>query len=285
VTVLGAAVLAAVAVAFLALFFSHLLSQRPTSESVRLFAEDHGIGDSATALELSWRYFDRARRYRFLCSFAGFLVGIVAARWWAITWLPGWFVGVIGAELFRLRPNRRGPQTASLRLRSAERYAPPRLVWHSRILAACCAAMAVAVVFVPWRAPIHATVASAVAACAVLLLTEVCQHAIAARTRPALPPELEDADDAIRRVGAKAVGYAGAGIVALLAAVCVGATVPAAFSPYVGWHEWGDLGRDLLVLWAIALAVEEHRVFWPNAKRMRRYGTTIRQSMGRTPAP
>jgi hypothetical protein len=283
-TLLGALVLAAVLVLGASYLFATLHWQRPTSDSTQFFAEDHGIGDSEPARELSWRYLYRARRYRFFCSFAGLLVGVVAARWWAILWLPGWFAGVIATELFRLRRDQYGPRTASLQRRSAERYAPRRLVWHTRILAMCCVGIGVAAPFLPWRSSVREVVASAAAACAVLVLAEVCQHAIAARTRPALPPEIEDADDAIRRVGAKAVGYAAAGIVALLAALCLGAASPAASSAYIGWHDWGDLVRDVLIVWAIALAFEEHRVLWPSEKS-RQERNTIRQSMGRTPAP
>jgi hypothetical protein len=240
------------------------------SGEAELFALEHGIARTPDGLELCRRYLSRARQFRFTCSFAGFLAGIVLGHW-AITWLPGWFVGVIATELFRLRPRRRsGPQrTASLERRSASRYVPSRLAWHARILAVAIVAATIAALLVPWRSDRTPLILLAIGAVVILGAAEACQHAIAARTRPALASALEEADDVIRHVGAKAVGFAASGaLAALLGLTCLvgfrGAGVPAHLSgsmTVVGF---------LALLWALGLGVEEHRFFWPKAPSGRR---------------
>jgi hypothetical protein len=285
VTVIGVLVLAVVLGCCVLFVSSWAKDQRPTTEAAYWFAQDHEIGSSDDAIELSWRYLDRARRYRFLGFYAGLLVGIATVSpWLLISWLPGWFVGVIASEFFRLRPSRRGPRTASLRRRSAERYRSPGVIWQTRALAALCVLLAATDALVPWRTSLHVSVIAAAGACAVLAVTEVCEHAIAARTRPALPAHLEGADDAIRRVGAKAVGFAGCGVGVLLFTVCLNVTASPHAPSYGRWHNVLGIADLALIAWAISLAVEEHRVFWPKIPRERRR-RLIKGVSRRTPIP
>jgi len=239
------------------------------SDQAELFAIDHGISPTAEGLELCRRYLSRARQFRFVFSFAGLLVGIVfVPRWLAISWVPGWFVGVIATELFRLRAsNRRSPQrTASLEPRNVSRYVAPRLAWHARILAGATILVTVTAIFLPWHSGRLSLVALSVGTVAVLATAEACQHAVAARTRPALPPALEEADDGIRQIGAKAVGYAASGALAVLFGfACMlgfrGTGAPAHLSgtmTAVGY---------MALVWALALGVVEHNFFWPRALR------------------
>ncbi|MGH9170202.1 MAG: hypothetical protein ACRD0Z_04950 [Acidimicrobiales bacterium] len=277
VAIVGAAVLVCVLTA--------LLKQRPSPRTAALFAQAHSIGASPAAVELAWRYLDRARRYRFFSAWAGLLLGVVVGHWWWLIGAPaGWFAGVLLAELFRLRRGGTGPKTASLTPRLARKYMPKRLAWHTRALLAALLIMAACCPLLPWHPPIHLTEVTVMVACGVWVLAEACQRAIAARTRPALPPDLEAADDAIRRVGAMAIGFASSGILALLTAlalaftfayqtartVVVGGRVRVyASHPYAGWHTFGELGRVALIVWALALVVAQHQVFWPPVVRSR----------------
>lgn len=263
-----ACLLAVAAAAFVAVAVERVGAiGRPATE---LFAAEHGVAPTPEGLELCRRYLSRARQFRFIGSFAGLLLGIVLTQTVGInliTIVPGWFVGVIAAELFRLRARNRSSaqRTASLELRTASRYVPRRLAWHSRALAAATVAVAIAGLVMPWPSEHTALLAWSISSVAIFGIAELSQRAIAARTRPALPPAIEQADDTIRRVGAMAVGYAASATLAVLfGLVCIAGrgsgTAPANLS---GTMTVVGLGA---ILWGIALAVVEHRFFWPTVR-------------------
>lgn len=255
-------------------------------EEARAFAGMHGIDATAEGIELCRRYLSRARRFRFLFSLAGLLASAIIERYGIslLTVVPAWFVGVMATELFRLRrPGRAGPaaRTASLARRSPRRYVPPALAWHSRIAAAATVVLATTALLLPWHGSAAVLLVLGGAALAVLATAEGCQHAVAARTRPALPPALERADDAIRKVGAQAVGYAASGGLSAIFGICclsvfriarrpafvhgMRSLVSHGPPPYVG-GTFAALGLILLG-WAVTLGVTEHRFFWPRLPR------------------
>jgi hypothetical protein len=242
---------------------------RPTAEEAESFAALHGIPPTIDGVELGRRYLSRSRRYRLLGALTGALLGASLGPGWVVLALPGWFGGVLAAELFRLGPRRKArttARTASLLPRTAGRYTPARLARHSRVLAAACVAVSVAVVLLGEGAVIPAVVVAAVGV-VTLALAEACQRAVAARARPALPPDLEAADEAIRRLGATSIGYAASGVLSLLIALMLIFT----------WHRLGLLGPLLSLLpfgWAFALGAEERRAFEPMTRGSRRRPAT-----------
>lgn len=257
------------------------LRAAPAGEALA-FAREHGVPTSAAGIELSRRYLSRARQFRFLCSVAGLLVGAVIGRWWIVSWVPGWFVGVIATEVFRLgraAPTTGASRTASLAPRTTGTYRPRSLARYDRAVAVVAVGLAIGGCYLPWPADDGALVFLAVLVALACGLTELAAWAIAARRRPGLTGDLLEADDAIRRVGATAVAYAGAGLLTLLlffviwvafpdhyVVVSPGATgrtivnAPAPDSPLQVWMRVGGLG---LLAWAGVLGATEHRFFWP----------------------
>jgi hypothetical protein len=259
-----------------------------TGEEACAFARLHGVVETPEGTELCRRYLSRARRFRFVFSVAGLLAGVVLERGGIslLTIVPGWFVGVIATELFRLRrPGRAGGvRTASLAPRSPQRYVRPWLAWHPRVAALATMVLAATALALPWHGSPEILCALGGTALGVLVLAESCQRAIAARVRPALPPTLEHTDDAIRRIGAEAVGYAASGgLTAVFGISCLTAfrmaTRPVLVHTVGGWQllpgqasppyldgTFAVLGLAMLV-WAVSLGITEHRFFWPKLPR------------------
>jgi len=292
--VISSVVLVGLLVLLTILVGMHLVDRvrNATDEEACAFARLHGVLETPDGTELCRRYLTRARRFRFVFSVAGLLAGVALERGGIslLTIVPGWFVGVIATELFRLRrPGRAAAvRTASLAVRSPQRYVPPWLAWHSRVAASATVVLAATALALPWHGSPEILCALGGAALGVLTLAESCQRAVAARVRPALPPTIERADDAIRRIGAGAVGYAASGGLTALFGICCltafRAATPPAFvqtvsggrllvehgSPPLLDGTFAVLGLAMLV-WAVTLGVTEHRVFWPKLSRNGRW--------------
>ena len=97
-----------------------------------------------------------------------------------------------------------------------------------------------------------------------LVVGELCQRGIAIRPRPALGADLLAADEAIRTVAARSVGYGMAGLEALLIG-SQGLLLEQA-PPYVATTQacmlFGLVGFGL-ILWAAALALNARRQMQP----------------------
>jgi hypothetical protein len=244
--------------------------REPSPYETGLFAGAHGMPDRPETAVLAQRYLGRARRYRFVGSAAGAMLGFALVidlhqSLDIFFVLAGWLAGIVACELFRLR--RRsweptdGSRTASIEPRSAVRYAGPRLVLHTRVAGLLCVACAVlgaagARSGLSWDHPGAGArfLVEGGFAVVVLVVVEASQRAVASRSRPALPPHVLKADDAIRRVGAQSLGYGGSGLlVMVLATEVVGLGQP--------------IASFLLWVWAMALAVTERQLFWPPVRR------------------
>ncbi|MHB8244667.1 MAG: hypothetical protein ACYDGN_04805 [Acidimicrobiales bacterium] len=242
--------------------------------AAEVFASEHGVPATPEGLELCRRYLSRSRQFRFAGSFAGLLLGQMLVYGISVEWvtiIPGWFLGVVAAELFRLRSKNRSNtlRTASLQPRSAARYVPWRLAWHFRALAVACLFGAISGLFMPWATDRTRLIGWGIAAIVVAAASEVCQRAVAGRTRPALPPVLERADDAIRRVGAMAVGYAGSAALAItFAELCLAVRGNGTAPPYFGGSV--TLLAVAAIVWAAVLGWTEHRFFWPQVPKEQR---------------
>ncbi|HUZ20014.1 MAG TPA: hypothetical protein VMU75_05520 [Acidimicrobiales bacterium] len=169
--------------------------------------------------------------------------------------LAGWFVGVLRCESYNLRPHLRGPRLASLEPRPPERYAPRRLVVHARVVAAVSCAVAGLDALLPGPHA-HLALVAGVGAGAVLAVVagEACHHGIARRRRPALGDDLIAADEAIRRLAARSVGYGSGGLAAMLVAFQLAASAAGAggTSPMRPALQLVALG---VFAWALVLAV------------------------------
>ena len=165
--------------------------------------------------ELVERFIERSRRYRRGGAWAGIVLAVLVAViaeaeghpllgergvdlgvLFAIG-LGGSVAGSVAAEAFRFRAPR-GPRTASLEVRDLARYDDP--VTARRERAVGCVAVVAAVCGVAIGSP---TVALWLVPIALLaLLGRWATRRIALRARPALSPDLQQADDQVRLLAA-----------------------------------------------------------------------------------
>jgi hypothetical protein len=240
------------------------------------FCEEHRVPPTDASLRLVARYLGRALRYRTCWVWIGAALSVVVSLAWTrpahlsfglasfpptsdvpLMALAGWFLGVLRCEAYNLRPRLLGPRLASLEPRSPERYAPRRLAVHARAMTgASCATVALDAFLPGPRAHLALVVAVAVAAVVVAIAGEGCQRAIARRRRPALSDDLVAADEAIRRLAARSVGYGTGGLVALLVAFQLAAlATPVGGAPTSEARMALELVALLLFVWALVLAI------------------------------
>jgi hypothetical protein len=154
------------------------------------------------------RFISRSRRFRLIGGLVGIAISMVitatrtdASGSVTIGLLPalaGAVAGSILAEAFRIRAAR-GPRTASLGIRHDIDYSDPTADLRERIIAATTAAVTVAAVAQEnWGA-----VGLFGAIIAAGLLRRWAQHRVAMRGRPALEPDLAEADDQVRRMAVR----------------------------------------------------------------------------------
>lgn len=262
---------------------------RSSSTELLAFCGAHGVPATPDCLRLVERYLGRSVRYQagwtwigIACSIActvSFLhpgptltIGLASyppTSDLLLMALGGWFVGLVRCETYRLRRTPTTPRAASLVTRSVEDYAPRRLVVHTRVIALVSLLLVLLDALLPGPR-LHLATVIGLGGCslAVLLLAESCGRAIALRARPALAPDLLAADDAIRTVAARSLGYGASGLVSLLAgsqAWLVASAPPYVATPPVRMA-LGALGAALL-LWALALALAARRELRPSGPR------------------
>lgn len=149
------------------------------------------------------RFISRSRRFRLVGGLVGIGISLLvtatrseASGSFTIGLLPalaGAVAGSIVAEAFRFRPVR-GPRTASLGIRQDIDYPDPTADVRERIVAVIAAVIAVAAVAQgTWGA-----VGLFVVILGTGLLRRWAQHRVALRGRPALEPDLAQADDQVR---------------------------------------------------------------------------------------
>ena len=200
------------------------------------FCAVHGVPVTKDSLRLVDRYLGRSARFRSGWTWIGIALWAVLSFTWGSTagrtvgvvaypptsdiflmGLAAWFVGLVRCETYNLRPRFRGPREASLMPRSVERYAPRRLLVHNRIGVVVSWSLVVLDLLLPGpREHFNLVVVLACLSLLVVVVGEVCQCGIAMRPRPALDVDLLAADEAIRTVAARSVGYGTAGLEALL---------------------------------------------------------------------
>jgi hypothetical protein len=256
-------------------------------------------GGSARVDQLFAAYLSRARRYRTSWSVVGWISGLVLAFGFALEsgaaasadpvalmvlmGFSGYLLGAIVAELHHLRRSRHGARTASLTPRSLRDYMGARQRWFLRCLALL--ALALGVVGIGVQATTSDTyeqvpggprilvqqaetfwislVVLAVVATTVWVVIELAQRAIVERPRPALPDDLAEADDAIRRASLSTVALGGSGLVALIA--CVESGTVARNTAGAG-SMLCTIAVFVLFGLAIQLMFRTRRVAWPERK-------------------
>lgn len=230
-------------------------------------------GDGPTDRLLA-AWLGRARRWRTVggvtAAFAASLLSLTSRN--AVTIGIGWgrpwhdpllvgllasFAGAIGAELHRLRHPSTGTRTASITPREPGRYAPyspparrGTLIGLAvvTIVAGTVVALAPGTSVIPWPG-------YALAALAVLAAARAMQRVIALRGRPALPDNLQAADDLVRRLAITSIDTASAGIALLLVAWQVSDVLDAAWPDAPGP---ADVAIGLALIAALVVAV----VWW-----------------------
>lgn len=248
------------------------------------FCAVHGVPVTDSSLRLVDRYLGRSARFRSGWTWIGIALWAVLSFAWGPTagrtvgfaaypptsnillmGLAGWFIGLVRCETYNLRPLLHGPREASLMPRPVERYAPRRLLIHNRTgVVVSWLVVALDLVLPGPREHFGAVVAFAALSVVTLVVGELCQRGIAVRARPALGADLLAADEAIRTVAARSVGYGTAGLEALLVglqsrllaqAPPAVATTPVRTS--LGWVGFA------LIIWAAALALNARRQMQP----------------------
>jgi hypothetical protein len=256
-------------------------------------------GGSARVDRLFATYLARARRYRTSWSVVAWLSGIVLALGLTtggysgggpdptplvLLGFSGYLLGAIAGELHHLRRPKHGSRTASLTPRRLRDFMSTRERWFVRVLAFLVFALAAVGVAIQATAsgsygppdpngrrdllePVHEVwlpllVLAAIAA-VVWLVIELAQRAIVERPRPALPDDLAEGDDVIRRASLSTVSLGGSGLVALIA------SAEAAFLARNVRNQGALLCLvAVLVLFglAIGLMFRTRRVVWPQRK-------------------
>lgn len=186
-----------------------------------------GASSTSDASDLLAAYLTRSNWFRRLGAVAGFVmavqIGIVfhgevgistgtLSLFADVLAMPmlGSLAGVILAETYNIRRRYRGPRIADLTDRSG-RYRRPRAATEFR------SAVAIAAVVSLLALGATSSAASLLAVIVVVALAvEVTQRFLERRARPALSPELSDADDAIRRMAALRLDRSGLGIAVLV---------------------------------------------------------------------
>lgn len=173
-----------------------------------------GVGARGAAQEVVARFVERSRRFRRTGAFVGFIaaatvwlvhqvatepesqtVGLAAV---AAVGLVGSLGGTVAAEAFRLRRHRDGTRTASLRPRDDSLAEDGVTTVRERIVGVVAlAGVGLAVAF-------GSLLGGALAGMSLLLLAvrRWAQQRIVTRARPALPPDLVHADQAVRKLAA-----------------------------------------------------------------------------------
>ena len=248
------------------------------------FCAVHGVPVTGDSLRLVDRYLGRSARFRSGWTWIGIALWAVLSFPWGPTagrtvglvgypptsdiflmGLAAWFVGLVRCETYNLRPRLHGPREASLMPRQVERYAPRRLLIHNRVGVVVSWSLVILDLLLPGpREHFDVVVVFAGVSLLALVVGELCQRGIAMRPRPALGADLLAADEAIRTVAARSVGYGMAGLEALLIG-SQGLLLEQA-PPYVATTQArmliGLVGFGL-ILWAAALALNARRQIQP----------------------
>lgn len=204
--------------------------------------------DAARVLLGRWR--DRARRWRAIATLpavvASVVVSIAATGQLTIglvdtvgrqpVWSDPLVVGLLalafgafGAELHHLRPTTDEPRSASLVPREVVAVRRPGALRRRALLGVLAGLVILGHGVAVWREVIPAGVPwAAIVAAGVLAAAAGVERRIAARPRPTLPPDLAQADAAVRRVAARSVDDAAAGASILL----------------LGWAGLGTIGAQ-----------------------------------------
>jgi hypothetical protein len=261
------------------------------------FCAVHGVPVTDSSLRLVDRYLGRSARFRSGWTWIGIALWAVLSFAWGPTagrtvglaaypptsniflmGLAAWFVGLVRCETYNLRPHVHGPREASLMPRPVERYAPRRLLIHNRIaVAVSWLVVALDLVLPGPREHFDVVVVFAALSVVALVVGELCQRGIAVRARPALGADLLAADEAIRTVAARSVGYGTAGLEALLVGLqsWLLAQAPPAVATTPVRTLLGSVGFALII-WAAALALNARRQMQPwrdrSASRLQQHG-------------
>lgn len=191
--------------------------------------------DAARVLLGRWR--DRARRWRAVATFpavvASVVISVVATGQltfglvdtvgrqpvWSDPLVVGLLAlacGAFGAELHHLRPAADQPRSASLVPREVVAVRRPGAGRRRAVLAALVAAAIVGHGAAVWADAATGLPWAAIVAAGLLAVAVGVERRITGRPRPALPPDLVQADEAVRRVAARSVDDAASGASILL---------------------------------------------------------------------
>lgn len=196
---------------------------------VERFGVRYAVAASPSADVLVARYLTRHRSYRYGGGIIGFVAAIVIAIVRPgpfrlgigfvyfpdilVCTLGGMLAGVVVAESYHLRRRPVPGALVSLETRDVARFAEP--IGMARIRA--CVAVSIVVLAVADSRSDGSAIACVVLSVIVAAMVDLEQRLIARRPRPALPVDLQAADDAIRRATCSvALHHAGLGVVMLL---------------------------------------------------------------------
>lgn len=196
---------------------------------VARFDARYSVTPSPSADALVARYLTRHRSYRYGGGVLGFVASVVIAIVRPgpfrlgigfanfpdilVCTLGGVLAGVMVAESYHLRRRPVPGMLVSLELRDVERFANPLGIGRIRFGAVVSIVLLVAGGVLADGSAIACVVLSIVVA----VMVDIEQRLIARRPRPALPVDLQVADDAIRRATCSvALHHAGLGVVMLL---------------------------------------------------------------------
>jgi hypothetical protein len=196
---------------------------------VARFGTRHSVAPSASGDVLVARYITRHRSYRYGGGVLGFVTAIVIAVVRPgpfrlgigfvdfpdilVCTLGGVLVGVVVAESYHLRRRPVPGALVSLEPRDVARFADPIGIARIRF----CVAVSIVALGVGDSRSDGSAIACVLLSVIVAVTIDVEQRLIARRPRPALPIDLQAADDAIRRATCSvALNHAGLGVAMLL---------------------------------------------------------------------
>jgi hypothetical protein len=196
---------------------------------VARFGARYSVAPSASADVLVARYLTRHRSYRYGGGIIGFVAAIVIAVVRPgpfrlgigfvdfpdilVCTLGGVLAGVVVAESYHLRRRAVPGALVSLEPRDVARFADPSGIARIRL----CVAVSIVAFAAAGPHDDGSAIACVVLSVVVAVMVDVEQRMIARRPRPALPVDLQAADDAIRRATCSvALNHAGQGVTMLL---------------------------------------------------------------------